>query len=595
MNSNPIQLANAHFDGRPLTEEEAKFLSNWVKADPANARTIVELGLINTQVEYLLSIPVFLNELRDSVQVTAAGKSGPPQRGTARNDKEQSPAETTVVSTLRTRSSRWWSAIAAVLLVSAIGFSLSKFATDEASPHQTIAHGTTETAPSTALHPVLATITESLGVSWDREDEPRRGLHLRRQETIHLAEGVLLLTTASGSEVVVQAPAIFCFDEHDQIDLSSGKLTARVEGVPNGLTVNTPTAKVVDLGTEFGVGVGDEHDTLVAVCDGAVELSGRSDQPGGEMPVQLVTAGRSGYVGPDGTVRWIVETLRHDRDFIRPDEINSLRQARSGSQQAKQQLAYYSLQRTKGLVGFQCFDIPSSGAAFSQAFRNEPARTDRSLRFARDLVKGNLYSSGSLHVGADESVFLDLDTTTDSPLAHAGLLTERERVGRSGTQLWLAWNTQSMKPKEQGDFAGLSLMFGDTRIVQEPLFVGLVDGGPNLHLATNVGSQLQKVVLDADPTTFQFDPLPADGKVRQWIARIIFAERSDTVSVWCDVPVDQILESRPLAELTSANVTFDRIKLSVGRGGGAWRFDDFLLGVHLEAISNAFRLQGEHE
>jgi hypothetical protein len=60
--------------------------------------------------------------------------------------------------------------------------------------------------------------------------------------------------------------------------------------------------------------------------------------------------------------------------------------------------------------------------------------------------------------------------------------------------------------------------------------------------------------------------------------------------VWCDVPLDEILSTPPQAEITNANVVFDRLRLDVGRGSPAWEFDDFYLSTQFDAIAEATRL-----
>lgn len=594
MKADPIDLVNAHIDGRQLSEEEARYLSDWVRADAKNARMIVELGLIHTQVEYLVSIPKFLKELEDSEQAWEVGQ--------LQKHSESSPTQSSnsLRSTLWNRKGALFAAAAVLLVVVAAGRTAlkqnpSRLDTPEDSANRMLV-SEQQLAESTHDKPaiaqsVLATVTESLGTIWTRSEEPRRGLHIRRDETVELKEGILLLTTALGSEVVVQAPATFRFRTKDRIELDSGRLTARVEGVPTGLTVTTPTAKIVDLGTEFGVGVGQESDTVVAVCDGAVELSGRNSTNQSESSVQLVTAGRSGYVGSDGTLRWIVKTLQHDRDFIRPDEIASLRQAGAGSLLARQKLAYFGLQRTEGLLGFQSFDIPSLGTAYTHGFQKQPIRSSRTVSFAEDLVESHLYSSGSLHLSEGESVFLDLDTSINSTFAHAGLLTDQGKIGRSGTQVWMTWKSRSLQPDRSADHVGLSLMFGDARLRQEPIFIGTADRKSRFSLVSHIGSRVSRAPLDADSTSFSIDPvIPGDG-VNQWVARIIFSQRADKVSIWYDVPINEISQHRPHAELNTTIVNFDRIKLEVGRNSGPWRFDDIMLATDLEAIATAIQYQ----
>ena len=52
--------------------------------------------------------------------------------------------------------------------------------------------------------------------------------------------------------------------------LESGRLTGKVDDGKFWLT--TPTAKVIDLGTEFGVTVGPTSNTDVCVFDGEVQV-----------------------------------------------------------------------------------------------------------------------------------------------------------------------------------------------------------------------------------------------------------------------------------------------------------------------------------
>ena len=87
---------------------------------------------------------------------------------------------------------------------------------------------------------------------------------LQAGEKIELAEGLAQIKFADGTEVIVQGPAHFEVLTASTGFLKRGKLTARVPERAQGFAVETPTGRVVDLGTEFGLEVVDDN-TLVSV------------------------------------------------------------------------------------------------------------------------------------------------------------------------------------------------------------------------------------------------------------------------------------------------------------------------------------------
>jgi hypothetical protein len=589
----PIELLNAHFDGKVLSEDEARSLSSWVGEDPDNARTVVELGIIHSQADYWLSVPRFLDELGDS-EDPAIKKSIDAALETIEIDSYRKR----VGVEPRTRAGRkpsWgWvaAAVAASLLIAVVSFPRG-VNSDNANALLVVAP-VEQAAPKPIIvepAPVVATITETINLESRSGSRLRRGKYILRGESLIIDAGVLALTTADGCDVVVEGPAKLVFEDSQQIAMTKGRLSARIDEGATGMVVKTPTARVVDLGTEFGVGIGPDLATDVAVYDGVVELySARSDKDS-SSPSKRITAGRAGHVDAKGSLNFAVQTLPNDREFIRPDEIASLRKARSGSAEASQQTCFYALQRTRGLMAFQSFDIPSEGSAYSVAFRETPPRSATSPTITHDLQSRRLYSSGALLVGEGEHAFLDIDTSSDSPLARAKLLTDRGQIGRSGAELWIAWKTRMTDANRTGDHAGMSMMFGDQRLMQEPLFVGYSGGKQTLAVASNVGSRTVELELDADPDTFAVDPIPLDTETHQWVMQIIFGERGDKVAVWCDVPPSEIRTARPHAETVNANLIFDRLRLGVSRDASAWLFDDIVMATSIDAIAEVQELQ----
>lgn len=89
---------------------------------------------------------------------------------------------------------------------------------------------------------------------------------------VEFGDGMVRILFDSGVEVTLQGPAEFELVEDDRMILSAGLLTANVPPGAEGFRVDTPTAQVTDLGTAFGIHLGDDGASHVSVFDGEVEV-----------------------------------------------------------------------------------------------------------------------------------------------------------------------------------------------------------------------------------------------------------------------------------------------------------------------------------
>ncbi len=123
------------------------------------------------------------------------------------------------------------------------------------------------------------------------------GVGFAAGQKLNLTDGLAEITFDSGAKVILHAPAQFAVGEAMGGDLRFGRLTAKVPHSARGFTINTPTAKVVDLGTEFGVKVNDDRTMHVTVFVGDVVVSEQSGV-GGAAPGPIhVHAGEAIVVG----------------------------------------------------------------------------------------------------------------------------------------------------------------------------------------------------------------------------------------------------------------------------------------------------------
>lgn len=107
-----------------------------------------------------------------------------------------------------------------------------------------------------------------------------------------LLSGVVELEFESGAQVILEGPCEFACQSDDLISLQSGKLYAIVPHTAAGFSVVTPNARVVDLGTEFGVISRTDGTTEAHVFKGLIELFAGRDGEQSSVQVQEGVAGR---------------------------------------------------------------------------------------------------------------------------------------------------------------------------------------------------------------------------------------------------------------------------------------------------------------
>ncbi|WP_417381512.1 FecR domain-containing protein [Gimesia sp.] len=119
----------------------------------------------------------------------------------------------------------------------------------------------------------LARIINTKNATWSEEKQnwfPDDLLHAGDQ--IHISSGMIELETITGAKVILKGTSHLKLIQPDQFLLDQGNLFAHVPPHSQGLTVDTPTSRVVDLGTSFGLIVSPTHETEVHVLKGLVRF-----------------------------------------------------------------------------------------------------------------------------------------------------------------------------------------------------------------------------------------------------------------------------------------------------------------------------------
>lgn len=131
----------------------------------------------------------------------------------------------------------------------------------------------------TPVRPVVGVLTDSINAEWiSTEEIPAKGEVLSQGE-LTLVRGLAEITFDDGAVVIVEAPAVIELESPKSMFVHSGKISAVVSEYATGFTVNTLSASIVDLGTEFGVSVeGDGSCSLHMFKGKASLIAGRKGQ-----------------------------------------------------------------------------------------------------------------------------------------------------------------------------------------------------------------------------------------------------------------------------------------------------------------------------
>jgi hypothetical protein len=114
----------------------------------------------------------------------------------------------------------------------------------------------------------LAWLVNAQNCTWTDGVPPAE---LRAGRSLRIDRGLAEVRFRCGTSVVIEGPAHLDLISSRTISLRHGKLTARVPTEAIGFEVISPQGKIIDLGTEFGMSVGDNGVTDVYVFRGKVE------------------------------------------------------------------------------------------------------------------------------------------------------------------------------------------------------------------------------------------------------------------------------------------------------------------------------------
>ena len=235
-----------YLDGE-LDADEVEELLVWTGSDPAHADLFARHCLLDEHAR----------ELLDGGGVEPARMPGTTETG---------------------RSSRWILAVAAAVVLLVGGLSA----------YQIWFHRNDSQDVSDRY---VAVIAQSVG-GYQEGAKPVRPGESLGAGLFALDRGIVRLDFTSGAQIAVEGPARLEIVDEMCVVLKRGILTATVSPSASGFVVDTATARIVDLGTAFGVAVEEDGQTDVCVFDGLVEVNRQGAGASPRLP-QRVREGES--------------------------------------------------------------------------------------------------------------------------------------------------------------------------------------------------------------------------------------------------------------------------------------------------------------
>jgi hypothetical protein len=119
----------------------------------------------------------------------------------------------------------------------------------------------------------VATVRALTDVTWANDVVPPALLSsVRVGQQFEFTKGTVELLFHTRADVKVFGPAKFVVQSDMSILCYRGRVNTLVGESGKGFTIDTPKARIVDLGTQFGVDISESGDTEVVVFQGSVDL-----------------------------------------------------------------------------------------------------------------------------------------------------------------------------------------------------------------------------------------------------------------------------------------------------------------------------------
>jgi hypothetical protein len=138
----------------------------------------------------------------------------------------------------------------------------------------------------------VATLSQAAEVQWGPATQAYRPGSRALAGDLELRHGIARLGYEGGVEIIVEGPARLRLESGSTATLLAGKVVFRADDAATPFTLSTPSAALVDQGTEYAVAVNDEQEE-VHVFSGEVQRLPKEGPP----QAQVIAAGEARIFG----------------------------------------------------------------------------------------------------------------------------------------------------------------------------------------------------------------------------------------------------------------------------------------------------------
>lgn len=370
--------------------------------------------------------------------------------------------------------------------------------------------------------PIVASLGYTVDAEWRQSISDKVVGDQLRFGKYYLEKGFIQILFGNGAKVVIEGPADFTLNSTSSMELNSGKVVANVNRDAAGFNIQTPAAKVLDLGTEFGIEVNLAGDSDIHVFDGEVVLYPQNTTK--KIPLERGKAKNISTLGKQ-------KDIELDRyAFVRQDEFASKVKAKQGNSYHRWMAYSYQLRRDPALVAYY-------------PFQRDPEQPDKLVNYAGSTTgklngtmgengikstspswtKGRWPEKGALKFERESTQLVivpsdpDLSITGPITLSAWVLCSEQDKGGQllsSRTKENINYQIR-FADKIRGQFEGLCFFRYDKYGSGGLALQRIVPSGKWDHIAVTHDNKIVKYYLngvleDVLPHNFRSQPVAAD-------------------------------------------------------------------------------------
>jgi hypothetical protein len=147
----------------------------------------------------------------------------------------------------------------------------------------------TATVAASAPTSYVATLTQAVNVQWGAGTQAYHNGSRVLSGEFELRQGIARLAYGGGVELIVEGPARLRLEGESSAEIISGKVVFRADDASAPFRLSTPTAVLIDLGTEYAVEVANDREE-VHVFSGEVQ---RLSKSGEQVAAEVLEAGEA--------------------------------------------------------------------------------------------------------------------------------------------------------------------------------------------------------------------------------------------------------------------------------------------------------------